>query len=138
MMSIVIRPFRDQDRHEVIELWGRCGLIVPVNDPQKDIDCKMQVGSDLFLVGLRNNEVITTLMGGYEGHRGWLNYLAVDPLWQGKGYGKSMVEAVELRLLAKGCPKVNLQVRSSNIKVLDFYQRLGYQCDDVVSLGKHL
>ena len=64
--------------------------------------------------------------------------MAVDPLWLGKGYGRSMVEAVELRLLEKGCPKVNLQVRSSNTKVLDFYQRLGYQCDDVVSLGKRL
>ena len=138
MMSIVIRPFQDQERREVIELWRKCGLIVPVNDPQKDIDCKMQVGKELFLVGLRNNEVVASVMGGYEGHRGWINYLAVDPLWHRNGYGRSMVEAVESRLQEKGCPKVNLQVRSGNTKVLDFYQRLGYQCDDVVSLGKRL
>lgn len=137
-MSILIRSFQDQERREVIELWRKCGLIVPANDPQKDIDCKMQMGSELFLVGLRHNKVVAAIMGGYEGHRGWINYLAVDPLWRGKGYGRSMVEAVESRLLEKGCPKVNLQVRSSNTKVLDFYQRLGYQCDDVVSLGKRL
>ncbi len=69
-------------------------VIAPGNDPHKDIECKMQVGRELFLVGLRNNEVVATVMGGYEGHRGWINYLAVDPLWQGKGYGGSMVEAV--------------------------------------------
>lgn len=137
-MSIVIRSYQRQDNPDVIALWHRCGLIVPANDPQKDIECKMQVERELFLVGLRDNEVVASVMGGYEGHRGWMNYLAVDPLWQGNGYGRNMVEAVESLLLAKGCPKVNLQVRSSNTKVLDFYRRLGYQCDDVVSLGKRL
>ena len=137
-MSIDIRSFKDQDRRKVIELWQKCGLIVPANDPHKDIDCKMQIGREFFLVGFRDNKVVAAIMGGYEGHRGWINYLAVDPLWRAKGYGRSMVEAVESRLQEKGCPKVNLQVRSSNTKVLDFYQRLGYQCDDVLSLGKRL
>ena len=137
-MSIVIRSYQRQDNHQVIALWKKCGLVVPANDPQNDIDSKVQVGRELFLIGLEKNEIVASVMGGYEGHRGWINYLAVDPLCQGNGYGRNMVEAVESLLLAKGCPKVNLQVRTGNTKVLDFYRRLGYQCDDVVSLGKRL
>lgn len=77
-------------------------------------------------------------MGGYEGHRGWINYLAVAPEFQRRGYGRQLVMEVERRLLAVGCPKINLQVRSSNATVLECYRRLGYAVDDVVSMGKRL
>lgn len=75
-----IRPFIEQDRQAVIELWQDCGLVVPWNDPNKDIDRKLKVGADLFLVGEGDGRIIATLMGGYEGHRGWANYLAVYPV----------------------------------------------------------
>jgi ribosomal protein S18 acetylase RimI-like enzyme len=77
-------------------------------------------------------------MVGYEGHRGWLNYLAVAPEHQRKGFGRAIVEEAERLLRKEGCPKINLQVRTSNQGALEFYRRIGYAVDDVVSMGKRL
>ncbi|PYF83354.1 MULTISPECIES: GNAT family acetyltransferase [Marinomonas] len=131
-----IRPYEEQDRKVVIALWNQCGLVAPQNDPNKDIDRKLKVDADLFLVGVVGNEVVATVMGGYEGHRGWINYLAVSPDHQRKGYGQTIMKAVEGLILAKGCPKINLQVRNTNQTVIAFYNAIGYGNDQVVSLGK--
>ena len=133
-----IRPFTETDRAAVVELWRRCGLIVPWNDPDKDIDRKMKVGADLFLVGEQDGYLVAVVMGGYEGHRGWANYLAVDPDHQRQGLARRMMEALEERLLMLGCPKINLQVRETNAQVLAFYEAMGYRVDASVSLGKRL
>jgi ribosomal protein S18 acetylase RimI-like enzyme len=77
-------------------------------------------------------------MGGYEGHRGWINYLAVAPDQRRKGYGRLIMEEVERRIAEKGSPKINLQVRTSNTGVIAFYESLGYRADDVVGMGKRL
>ncbi len=77
-------------------------------------------------------------MGGYEGHRGWINYLAVKPAQQRKGYGQAIMQAVEALLIKKGCPKINLQVRKTNESVIAFYAAIGYSNDNVVGLGKRL
>jgi len=133
-----IRPFELADESAVIALWERCGLTCPWNDPKKDISRKLHVQSNLFLVGLVERELIATVMAGYEGHRAWINYLAVAPKYQRKGFGKAMIAEVERLLCEAGCPKINLQVRSTNSRVIEFYQRLGYTVDDVISLGKRL
>lgn len=133
-----IRPFQQTDRSAVIQLWQDCGLTVPWNDPNKDIHRKCQVGAELFLVGEHHGSIIASVMGGYEGHRGWVNYLAVDPGHQRQGLAKQLMHALELKLTALGCPKINLQVRNTNTSVLAFYQALGYQVDTAVSLGKRL
>ena len=77
-------------------------------------------------------------MVGYEGHRGWINYLAVAPDCQVGGYGRRLMEEAEARLRGLGCPKINLQIRSSNTGVIEFYERIGFSIDDVVSMGKRL
>lgn len=133
-----IRPFCLEDRDAVVAIWEACGLIVPWNDPHKDIARKMQVNPELFLVAELDGRVVGTVMGGYEGHRGWLNYLAVSPDCQGNGVGRTLMEVIEAKLLALGCPKINLQVRTSNTAVIQFYGHLGYHIDDVISLGKRL
>lgn len=133
-----IRAFQLADEDAVIALWERCDLVRPWNDPRKDIRRKLKVHPDLFLVGVIDRQVVATAMVGYEGHRGWINYLAVEPEHQRKGLGRMMMEEAERRLRALGCPKINLQVRSSNRGVIEFYQRIGYSVDDVVSLGKRL
>jgi len=135
---VEIRPFAPSDEAAVIALWERCGLVRPTNDPRRDIRRKLAVRPDLFLVGVLDGQVVGSVMAGYEGHRGWLNYLAVDPSRQRGGLGRQLVEAAELRLRAAGCPKVNLQVRRTNAGVIEFYRRIGYAEDDVVSLGKRL
>ena len=98
----------------------------------------MGVDADMFLVCIADNIVIGSAMGGYDGHRGWVNYLAVCPSRQRKGIGRMLMAAVEERILGKGCPKINIQVRTSNTNVLAFYESLGYRVDDVISLGKRL
>ena len=77
-------------------------------------------------------------MAGYDGHRGWINYLAVDPMSQGSGIGRKMMEHAEQLLLEFGCPKINLQIRRGNREVIAFYEKLGYLEDDVVSFSKRL
>ena len=131
-----IRSFKESDRQAVILLWDQCNLTTPQNNPSLDIDRKLKVDPDLFLVGIFNHQVIATVMGGYEGHRGWVNYLAVSPEHQRKGYGQAVMLAVEKLLVSKGCPKINLQVRASNKKIMAFYCSIGYGDDSVIGLGK--
>jgi ribosomal protein S18 acetylase RimI-like enzyme len=133
-----IRPFQPEDEEAVIALWRKCGLVRPWNDPHKDIQRKQAVRPEWFLVGELEGRVVACVMAGYEGHRGWLNYLAVAPEHQRHGLARALVTAAERLLQAAGCPKINLQVRTSNSGVIEFYRRLGYAVDDVVSLGKRL
>jgi len=133
-----IRSYQASDRPAVIDLWHRCNLVVPLNDPQKDIEMKGQVQADLFFVGAIGNRIVATLMAGYDGHRGWIYYLAVDPDDQRRGFGRRMMEWAETALKKRRCPKINLQVRTSNPAVISFYEYLGYSIDDVIGLGKRL
>lgn len=133
-----IRPYAVSDLEDVILLWKKCGLVVPWNDPKRDIERKMAAQPDLFLVGRIDGEIVSTVMCGYEGHRGWVNYLSVSPEHQRKGIGSTIMEAAHLKLERLGCPKVNLQVRTSNNAAIAFYEKLGYAVDDVISLGKRL
>jgi ribosomal protein S18 acetylase RimI-like enzyme len=133
-----IRPFLADDEAQVVDLWQRCGLVVPWNDPHQDIARKMDVQPELFLVGVRDGEVIATVMAGYDGHRGWLNYVAVAPEQQGQGLGRAIVGAAIAALRERGCAKINLQVRTSNAAVIAFYRQLGFSIDDVIGMGKRL
>ncbi|MCP4297434.1 MAG: GNAT family acetyltransferase [Proteobacteria bacterium] len=133
-----IREFTIEDQDEVIQLWTECKLVVPWNDPVKDIQRKLNVDPDLFLVGETSGSLVATVMGGYDGHRGWINFLAVSPAHRRKGYGIKIMEAVESRIKEKGCPKINLQVRETNTDVISFYEASGYGIDNVVGLGKRL
>ena len=118
-----IRAFAHQDRELVIDLWRRCGLVVPWNDPAADIDGAVLVAS---------------AMGGYDGHRGSIFYLAVDPDYQGRGYARKIVDHLTALLKQRGCPKLNIMVRSSNQGVIEFYRRLGFQVDEILCVGKRL
>ncbi|WP_129677055.1 GNAT family acetyltransferase [Candidatus Chloroploca sp. Khr17] len=133
-----IRAFRPEDEHDIVSLWERCELVRSWNDPRKDMLRKLQVQGDLFLVGLIDGHVVATVMAGYEGHRGWVNYVAVAPEHQRSGLARHLMCEAERRLRALGCPKVNLQVRNGNANAVAFYRALGYTPDDVISLGKRL
>ena len=120
-----IRVFRQEDFEEVITLWERCDLLRPWNDPEMDIERKMNHDVSLFLVAEVNGEVVGTVMGGYDGHRGSAYYLGVHPEFRGRG-------------IARGCPKIQINVPEDNDMVLGMYERLGYEHADVLSLGKRL
>ncbi len=135
---MIIRPFEMADEDAVVALWERCGLTRPWNDPRKDIRRKVGVQPELFLVGVVDGDIAAAVMAGYEGHRGWIQYLGVDPRRRRSGLGRAIMAEAERRLRAAGCPKINLQVRTSNTGVIEFYKRLGFALDDVVSMGKRL
>jgi ribosomal protein S18 acetylase RimI-like enzyme len=135
---MLIQPYSPQCESEVIALWERCGLVRPVNNPQKDIRRKMKVNPELFSIGLIDGKVVATAMGGYEGHRGVVNYLGVDLSRQREGLGRRIMLALEEKLIALGCPKINLMFRTDNAVVEKFYEKLGYKRDDVIEMGKRL
>lgn len=133
-----VRPYQIEDEESLIALWQSCGLVVPHNDPKRDIERKLQVNPELFLVGEFDGQIIASCMAGYEGHRGWINYLAVHPDHQRQGFAREIMQHAESLLRKAGCPKINLQVRSTNAAVIAFYERLGFHTDAVVSMGKRL
>ena len=136
--NMQVRGFVPGDADAVVALWERCGLTRPWNDPRKDIARKLAAGADLFLVGLVEQTLVASAMGGYEGHRGWVNYLAVDPRFQRRGFGLRMMAEIESALRARGCAKINVQIRRSNEATAAFYRALGFSVDDVISMGKRL
>jgi ribosomal protein S18 acetylase RimI-like enzyme len=155
-MEHVIRQFTPADTEAVVAVWESCGLVRPWNDPRRDIARKLTVQPELFLVateaprgpdadphgtdpaGTALPAVVAAGMAGFDGHRGWVNYLAVRPDLQGSGLGRAFMAEFERLLTDLGCPKLNLQVRAGNEQVLGFYESLGYADDHTVSMGKRL
>ena len=137
-LTLQVRPYEAADEAAVIALWHECGLTRPWNDPRLDIARKLSVQPELFLIGTTGAGPVATAMVGFDGHRGWVNYLAVAPSHRHQSIGRVLMQEAERLLTALGCPKLNLQVRSSNAEVLAFYRALGYAQDDVVSLGRRL
>lgn len=138
MASVLVRPYKEADEARVIELWTFGGLIRPWNDPKRDIERKLKLQRELFLVAELGSTIVGVVMAGYEGHRGWVNYLAVDIGQQRRGIGTALMRDAERRLRALGCPKINLQVRLDNAAVQAFYAAIGYGVDEVLSMGKRL
>jgi ribosomal protein S18 acetylase RimI-like enzyme len=119
-------------------LWHLCELTRPWNDPHKDIQRKLTEHRELFLVGLSDGKLIATIMAGYEGHRGWINYLAVHPDFRRQNFARQLMAAAENLLRTLGCPKINLQVRPTNRAVIEFYSWLGYETYEALNFSKRL
>ena len=137
-MAIEFRSFQSADADAVIALWQACGLTRPWNDPHRDIERKLTVQPELFVVGCLDETIVCSAMAGFDGHRGWINYLAVDPDRQRQGLAALIVRAAEELLVERGCPKINLQIRTSNLDAVRFYEAIGYSMDEVVSMGRRL
>jgi ribosomal protein S18 acetylase RimI-like enzyme len=139
LASLEIRPFRPSNLNEVIGLWRSSDLIRPWNDPNKEIARKLRVNPEWFLVAALGEEIVGSIMIGYEGHRGSINYLAVAAPFRRHGIGAQLMQKAETILRAVGCPKINLQVRVGNESELSrFYTSLGFRLDEVVCYGKRL
>jgi ribosomal protein S18 acetylase RimI-like enzyme len=133
-----IRPFDATDTDAVVRLWEACGLTRPWNDPRKDIARKLTIQPDLFLVGETDDAVMATAMIGFDGHRGWVYYLAVAHEHRGRGHARALMAEAERRLIALGCPKIMLMVRADNDAVIGMYENLDYVREPTVLLGKRL
>lgn len=138
MSELIISDFLDDQSEAVIALWQRCGLTRSWNNPAIDIVRKNIDKNGKFLVGHVAHRLIASVMIGYDGHRGSINYLAIDPDYSAVGYGKAMMAEADRFLISIGCPKINLCVRQDNDRVVSFYQQLGYAIEPVHLLGKRL
>ena len=137
--SLRVRPYEDADEAAVIALWNEVlPDDAPHNDPATAIRSKLAVERDLFFVAAVEGAVIGTVLGGYDGHRGWVYSLAVKPQYRRQGIGSALVNRLEQALAGRGCLKVNLQVRASNAGTVAFYEKLGYAVEPRVSMGKRL
>jgi GNAT superfamily N-acetyltransferase len=133
---IAFRPLEERDIDDVIALWTGCGLVRPWNDARRDIElARGKQGSDILL-GYAEGDIVSSVMVGHDGHRGWLYYVAVAPAFQGTGIGKATVRAAEAWLKERGIWAINLNIRSENEKVRAFYAALGYELRDVIVMGK--
>lgn len=141
-MSIVnaidIRPFHRESTQEVIKLWQECDLVRPWNNPEKDIQRKLSHSPELFFLAWLQDRLVGSCMAGYDGHRGWIYYLGVIPDMRNKGIGKKMIQHAQEELANHGCPKINLMVRQTNTKVIQFYKTLEFSDDPVQVLSKRL
>ena len=133
-----MRSYQPADEAAVIALWHACGLTRPWNNPQLDIERKLTVQPEMFYVVEDGGAIVATMMVGYEGHRGWINYLAVAESHRRRGLARRLMAEAERALIERGCPKINLQIRATNSAVVAFYASLDYAQDDVISMGRRL
>jgi ribosomal protein S18 acetylase RimI-like enzyme len=136
---MLIRPYRDSDEQAVVAVWREVlPDIAPHNDPAAVIRKRLTVERELFFVAEVDGDVVGTVMGGYDGHRGWIYSVAVMPQHRLQGIGGALIHRLETALSGRGCLKVNLQIRESNSGVIEFYDKLGYGVEARISMGKRL
>ncbi len=136
---MTIRTYHNDDERAVIMLWNESlPDEAPHNDPATSIRLKCATDRNLFFVAELDGDIAGTVMGGYDGHRGWVYSLAVKPEWRCRGIATALIQRVENELVGRGCMKVNLQVRSTNKDVIEFYTKRGYKLEERVSMGKRL
>jgi ribosomal protein S18 acetylase RimI-like enzyme len=134
-----IRPYLESDETAVVELWREVFPDSPAwNRPETDVQRKLSVQRELFLVATVGTQLVGSAMAGYDGHRGWVYYVAVSPRYRRQGIGTELMRSVEERLARLGCPKLNLQVRASSQEVVAFYKRLDYEVEERISMSKRL
>lgn len=137
-MPLKIEPATSADASAVIALWHACGLTRPWNDPQADFDLALATSTSAILVAREVDAIVASIMTGFDGHRGWVYYLGVDPAQRRHGLGRQMMAAAEGWLRDAGAPKIQLMVRGDNQAATGFYRALGYQLQDVVTIGRRL
>ena len=139
MHPLHIRPCGIHDRSGVIALWERVFPDDPPhNAPAKVFDTKLAAHDDMLFVATDGNSVIGTAMAGYDGHRGWLYTVAVSPQHRRRGIGTALVRHAVAALRTAGCIKVNLQIRATNSAVRGFYESLGFEVEERLSMGMHI
>lgn len=133
-----IRTFILDDYRDVIRLWKKAGITISRSDSLEAIKHKCERDPELFIVAEQKGQLISAVMGSYDGRRGWVHHLAVDPDWRGKEIGTKMMQELERRLRDIGCEKVNLLIKMDNLRVQAFYEKLGFERDELVFMEKWL
>ena len=136
--TVEIGELCETEIEAAVALWSEAGLLRPWNDPRADIRLALAGPSSAMIAARAQARLAATVMVGWDGHRGWIYYLAVARDLQRQGIGARMVKAAEDWLAQRGAPKLNLLVRAENDAVLSFYQSLGYRRSDSILLQRVL
>ena len=137
-MAIQLREFTLADYDFAYALWQNAGPGIGIgrSDTREEISKKLQRDPDLFLVAQEGNEIIGTVIGGYDGRRGLVYHLAVAHAYRGRGIAKLLMDEIERRLIAKGCLKAYLLVLEGEKEIVEFYQHRGWEVMPVTIMGK--
>jgi len=139
LSTVQIQEFEIRDYDAIVGLWREAGMVLRPGDDLESVRLKLQRDADLFLVAKKGNEIVGSVMGGWDGRRGWIYHLAVRPPHQRQGVAKALIRELELRMAAKGAKRLNAQVYESNIASLRFFKACGYELrPDLVMIGKAL
>lgn len=137
--NLVVRVYQTSDENDVISLWERTFPDDPPwNKPIDVIKNKLAFQPDWFFVCVYNGKLVGTVLAGYDGVRGWVQKVAADPDYQRRGIASMLMSTAEQALRQAGCPKLNLQTRTSNSSAIAFYEQAGYKTEDRVSMSKKL
>ena len=134
----MIRQFCKEDYSSVLQLWIKCNLLIRKSDDLSELEKLPKCNKDLFLVATEDEKIIGCILGCWDGRRGWINHLAVDPEKRRLGIGKSLMKEIEIRLRGKGCLKINLTILPNNEEVKAFYSSTGYVEEKVIFLSKKI
>ncbi len=138
-MNYKIIPFDEAYRVDIIDLWGKVFEYKDAhNSPELSLQHKLDHSPELLLIAVEEEELCGAVMGGYDGHRGWIYSLAVAPEFRGQGVGAALMQAIEDKLTVLGAVKINLQLIGHNRELVRFYESLGYMTEDRISLGKKI
>ena len=122
-----IEKFSMKYYDDVVQLWNKAGISVGSSDSKKEIERMLERNPNLFLIGKIEENIIAVVMGGFDGRRGYVHHLAIDPIYQKKGYGKKLVDDLISEFRRIGVHKIHLFIEKQNQAVVDFYNNLGWQ-----------
>ena len=136
VIEIKIETFSMQHYQEVLELWKRAGIDVGSSDSKEEITLILERNPELFLVGKEQEKIIAVVIGAFDGRRGYIHHLAVDPDYQKRGYGKGILEELIARFRKKRVHKIHLFIQKENKKVIEFYIKQGWKLrDDIIMMS---
>jgi len=136
MINMKIKNFKMQYYQEVLELWKCTGIGISSSDTKEEIAKILDRNPELFLIGKKGKKVIAVVIGAFDGRRGYVHHLAVDPNYQNKGYGKSIMDELIKRFQRKKVHKIHLFIEKHNIKVMNFYRKQGWEIrDDLIMMS---
>lgn len=131
-----IEKFSIKYYDEVVQLWSGAGISVGSSDSKEEVEKMLECNPDLFLIGKINNEICAVVMGGFDGRRGYVHHLAVDSVYQKRGYGKIMMDELNKEFLRLGVHKVHLFVEKRSREVVNFYNNLGWEIrEDLIMMS---
>ena len=138
--SLTVREFRlETDYGKVFEIWQRAGVSIRPSDSREEVAKKLLRDREVFLVAALGDLIVGAVTGAWDGRRGWVHHLAVDPAFQRREIGSALIEELERRLSASGCLKVNLLVHVGNVAGRCLYASLGYtEIAGHIPMGKEL